>query len=143
MAFPAMPRPFHEVPAPCKRWVIAVHYKHRALEDVLEELVGEIVDETDVDEEELVRISRTEALADAGVDVREVNHEFNVSLPILEHRSLNGFILDELGYVPTVGEVLERSGVRIEIVEATETQVLRARLTSMVADGQGEQRSEG
>jgi putative hemolysin len=113
------------------------------LEDVLEELVGEIVDETDVDEEELVRISRTEALADAGVDVREVNHEFNVSLPILEHRSLNGFILDELGYVPTVGEVLERSGVRIEIVEATETQVLRTRLTSMLADSQGEQRDEG
>ncbi len=113
------------------------------LEDVLEELVGEIVDETDVDEEELVRISRTEALADAGVDVREVNHEFNVSLPILEHRSLNGFILDELGYVPTVGEVLERSGVRIEIVEATETQVLRARLTSLAAEGQGEHQGEG
>ena len=113
------------------------------LEDVLEEWVGEIVDETDVDEEELVRISRTEALADAGVDVREVNHEFNVSLPILEHRSLNGFILDELGYVPTVGEVLERSGVRIEIVEATDTQVLRARLTSLLAEGPGEPQDEG
>jgi len=98
------------------------------LEDVLEELVGEIVDETDVDEEELVRLSRNEALADASVDLREINYAFNLSLPTLEHRSLNGFILEELGYVPEVGETLERAGVRIEVVEATETQVVRARL---------------
>jgi CBS domain containing-hemolysin-like protein len=99
------------------------------LEDVLEELVGDIVDETDVDEEELVRVSRTEALADAGVDLREINYALNLSLPTLEHRSLNGFILEELGYVPAVGETLDRGGVHIEIVEATETQVIRARLT--------------
>lgn len=98
------------------------------LEDVLEELVGEIVDETDLDEEEMIRLSHTEAMADAGVDLRDINHAFNLSLPLLEHRSLNGFILEEMGYVPDVGEVLERSGVRIEIVEATDTQVVRARL---------------
>jgi CBS domain containing-hemolysin-like protein len=98
------------------------------LEDVLEELVGEIVDETDLDEEELVRLSRTTVMADAGVDLREINYALNLSLPILEHRSLNGFILEELGYVPAVGEQLERAGLRIEVVEATETQVLRAKL---------------
>jgi len=101
------------------------------LEDVLEELVGEIVDETDVAEEELVRLSRSEALADAGVDLREINYAFNLSLPTAEHRSLNGFILEEMGYVPEVGETLERAGVRIEIVEATETQVVRARLVRL------------
>jgi magnesium and cobalt exporter, CNNM family len=99
------------------------------LEDVLEELVGDIVDETDLDEEELVRISDTEILADASVDIREINQALNVSLPLVEHRSLNGFILEELGYVPGVGESLERSGVRIEIVEATETQVVSVRVT--------------
>ena len=104
------------------------------LEDVLEELVGDIVDETDLDEEELVRVSRTEALADAGVDLREINYALNLSLPTLEHRSLNGFILEELGYVPGVGETLDRGGVHIEIVEATETQVLRARLTRLPSE---------
>jgi CBS domain containing-hemolysin-like protein len=99
------------------------------LEDVLEELVGEIVDETDIDEEELVRVSRNQLVADAGVDLREINYAFNVSLPLVEHRSLNGFILEEMGYVPAAGESLERSGVRIEVMEATDTQVLRARLT--------------
>jgi len=105
------------------------------LEDVLEELVGEIVDETDLDEEEMVRVSKTEAIVDASVDLREINYALNLSLPILEHRSLNGFILEEMGYVPAAGETLDRSGVHIEVVEATETQVVRARLMRLSTGG--------
>ena len=98
------------------------------LEDVLEELVGEIVDETDVDEEPLTRISRSELVAEGSVDLREINYAFNVSLPQLEHRSLNGYILEEMGYVPDEGESIQRNGVQIEILETTDTQVVRARL---------------
>ena len=101
------------------------------LEDVLEELVGEIVDETDVDEEALIRISRTQVIAPGGVDVREINYAFNVALPQLEHRSLNGFILEELGHVPESGETVEQAGVKIEILTASDTQVLTARLTKL------------
>jgi putative hemolysin len=101
------------------------------LEDVLEELVGEIHDETDVETEEMVKVSPISLEVDAGIDLRDVNVELGVALPTDEHRSLNGFILEELGQVPTTGTVLERGGVRIEILEATETQVLRARLTKL------------
>ena len=104
------------------------------LEDVLEELVGEIVDEWDLDEEELVHVSADEVVADAGMDLREINHTFQVSLPLAEHRSLNGFILEELGGVPEAGEILERAGVRIEVIESTETQVVSARLTRLPDD---------
>ncbi|MCH7855248.1 MAG: HlyC/CorC family transporter [Gemmatimonadetes bacterium] len=99
------------------------------LEDILEELVGEIVDETDVDEEALTRISKTEILAPGGIDVREINYAFNVALPQLGQRSLNGFILEELGHVPVPGETVERAGVKIEILTASDTQVLTTRLT--------------
>lgn len=98
------------------------------LEDALEELVGEIVDERDVDEDELQQVSHDEWVADGSVDLREVNEAFSVSLPQLEHRSLNGFILEELGYVPEQGETLQSGGVLIEILEASDTQVLRARI---------------
>jgi putative hemolysin len=101
------------------------------LEDVLEELVGEIVDETDLPEEPLIRVSRNEIIAYGAVDLRDINYAFNVSLPQLEHRSLNGFIIEELGYVPEKGEHMERDGVRIDVMEATETQVLRARVRRM------------
>jgi putative hemolysin len=98
------------------------------LEDVLEELVGEIVDETDEAEDPITRISRGEILAWGDADLREINHYFNASLPQLEHRSLNGYLLEELGRVPEPGEQIEREGILIEVMEATETQVTRARL---------------
>jgi len=101
------------------------------LEDVLEELVGEIHDETDVEEEEIRQVSSNQIECDAGVDVRDINQALGVTLPKLEHRSLNGLILEELGHVPSVGEELRCDDVQIEIMQATETQVIRAQLTRL------------
>ncbi|HEX6588199.1 MAG TPA: hemolysin family protein [Longimicrobiales bacterium] len=98
------------------------------LEDVLEELVGEIDDETDLPDEQIVRVSRSEVIATGDIDLREINHYFNAALPQLEHRSLNGYLLEELGRVPAVGEHFERDGIEMSVLEATETQVLRVRL---------------
>jgi putative hemolysin len=98
------------------------------LEDILEELVGEIVDETDLEEQPIVRISRNEVLVEGYADLREVNHFFNTAFPTLEHRSLNGYLLDELGHVPRPGEEFEREGVRIHVEEVSDTQVLKVRL---------------
>jgi putative hemolysin len=98
------------------------------LEDVIEERVGEIEDETDVSEDPIIRISRNEIVAVGDVDLREVNHFFNTTLPQLEHRSLNGYLLEELGRVPETGETLERDGISIEVLDATDTQVTRVRM---------------
>jgi magnesium and cobalt exporter, CNNM family len=103
------------------------------LEDVLEELVGEIRDETDVEEEEIVSVSDGVVECDAGVDLRDLDKALDVTMPQGEHRSLNGFILDELGHVPDQGQTLEAAGVRIDILEASDTQVLRARVTRLDA----------
>jgi len=107
-----------------------------ALEDILEELVGEIVDESDVAEEPIIRLSRNVILVDGGADLREINHFFNTTLPLLEHRSLNGYLLDVFGHVPQPGEKVTKEGVVIEVTAATDTQVVRARL-SRVAPGKG------
>jgi CBS domain containing-hemolysin-like protein len=101
------------------------------LEDVLEELVGEIHDELDVEEVDIVRLSPTTIEADAGIDLRELSEALDVDLPKAEHRSLNGYILEELGHVPLTGAAFERAGVRFEILEASETQVVRVRLTRL------------
>ncbi|TVP42603.1 MAG: HlyC/CorC family transporter [Gemmatimonadales bacterium] len=116
------------------------------LEDVLEELVGEIEDERDVAEEMLIRISKDEIEVDGAIELREVNYAFNLSLPHLEHRSLNGFILEEMGKVPAPGDRLELPGIEIVILEATETQVVRARLLKnagvLTEGGSGERRGD-
>ena len=105
------------------------------LEDVIEELVGEIEDETDISAVSIHRISKNELEVDGCVELRELNYAFNVSLPHL-HRSLNGFLLEELGRVPAVGEQLRLPGLEIEVLESTDAQVTRARLVrTQVAAG--------
>jgi putative hemolysin len=108
------------------------------LEDILEELVGEIVDETDMERQPLVRVSRNELLVEGSADLREINHFFNTAFPQLEHRSLNGYLLDELGYVPRPGEEFEREGVLIRIVKSSETQVQQALLVRRPTGEEGE-----
>lgn len=98
------------------------------LEDVLEELVGEIEDELDIQEEPLYRVTREEIVVDGATELREINYSFNVALPHMEHRSLSGYLVEELERVPQAGERLQRRGVGIEVLEASETQVLKARL---------------
>ena len=99
--------------------------------------IGEIVDETDPASEPIVRVSRTEAIVEGSTELREVNYAMNVSLPHLENRSLNGFLVERLGRVPAPGEKVTMSGIDIEVVEATETQILHARVRKMPASGSG------
>jgi putative hemolysin len=99
------------------------------LEDILEELVGEIHDETDLDEEEIKRINNDVLECDAGVDLRDLDEALGIVLPQGEHRSLNGFLLEELGHVPVAGEYLITSVARIDILQSSDTQVLRALVT--------------
>jgi putative hemolysin len=117
------------------------------LEDVIEELVGEIEDETDVTEVSMIRISRNEIVAEGDTELREINHIFNTALPLLQHRSLNGYLMAELGRVPEPREKLERQGLEIEVLDASDTQVLRARITRLgpmteSAEGEGPEEAE-
>jgi len=101
------------------------------LEDILEELVGDIVDETDPDNQDILHISRTEIEAAGSIDVRDIKYVFNIAFPQLDNRSLNGFILEELGYVPKVHETFKSGGLQVKILEASDTQVTRALLTKL------------
>ena len=102
------------------------------LQDVIEELVGEVDDEMDEPgERPLVALSASSVETDATVDLRALNDTLHTELPDEESRSLNGFILEEVGHVPKKGVSFEAKGVRVEILEATPTYVVRARVTRM------------
>lgn len=113
------------------------------LEDVLEELVGEIQDETDVEEDAIVRLGRNEVAANGSAELREINHHLKIDLPHLEHRALSGYLADILGRVPDQEERVRLPDCEIVVIEATDTQVLRARIRKLapgeeVADGEHE-----
>jgi CBS domain containing-hemolysin-like protein len=104
------------------------------LEDVLEELVGEIADETDLPDDPIRRIGRDEIVVDAATDLKDINEVFGTHLPVQEHRSLNGFLLETLGRVPRSKETVRVDGVEIEIIEAESTQVGRVRMRRLSED---------
>ena len=88
----------------------------------------------DVEEEEVMHISDDVVEVDAGVDLRDLGEALRIALPQGEHRSLNGFLLEELGHVPEAGECLMTTVARIDVLEASDTQVLRARVTRTEED---------
>ena len=91
------------------------------IEDLVEEIVGEIRDEYDVDEELVLPVSENEALMDARVPFSEVKETFGLEDPEGEEEfdTLGGYITHELGRLPKVGETIQRSGVKF-IVESVD-----------------------
>jgi len=86
------------------------------IEDLLEEIVGEIQDEYDPEEEaEYQQISADEYRFDAGIHLVEVNELLDVELSTEESDTLGGYIFSVLGKVPQVGESFERDGLRFTV----------------------------
>jgi putative hemolysin len=99
------------------------------LEDALEELVGEIVDESDVEPEKIKRLSTTEIIADATAEVKKINRALKTKIP--EDGRIGEHIIFELGRIPVVGEVIELNDVTITIDEASPRMVKRVRLKAL------------
>jgi putative hemolysin len=87
------------------------------LEDLLEEVVGEIVDETDITEELIKRIGKSQILVHGRTEVRKVNDFLKVELGD-EALTIGGLIQDALGRIPKVGEEIRIGNCRLVVHEA-------------------------
>jgi CBS domain containing-hemolysin-like protein len=87
------------------------------LEDLLEEVVGEIVDETDITEELIKRIGKNQILVHGRTEVRKVNDFLKVDLGD-EALTIGGLIQGELGRIPKAGEELHIAHCRLVVHEA-------------------------
>lgn len=89
------------------------------LEDILEELVGEIEDEHDQEKKPYSRISEGVYQVDATLSVAELNEELSLNLPEREeYDSVAGYVLYTLGRIPKIGEVVQGPGCEIRIQQA-------------------------
>ena len=107
------------------------------IEDILEEIVGEIQDEYEQQEEpeQLTRISDSEAEIDARMHIDDLNDEMSLELPEDEdYDTLGGFVFAELGHIPAVGEIFEYQGVRFTVTEAERTKVTRVKLEKITSN---------
>jgi len=89
-------------------------------EDLLEEVVGEILDETDISEELIKRIGKNQILVNGRTEVRKINEFLNVELDDEEQNTISGLIQQELGHIPSVGEELRADGCHLIVRDADE-----------------------
>ncbi len=110
------------------------------LEDVLEEIVGEIIDESDPDLVDGIKtLGQGVAEVLGRVHIDEINERLETALPEDgDYDTIAGYAFSELGRIPAVGEQLTRENVRITVLEATRRRIERVRIEVLDAVHSGE-----
>jgi CBS domain containing-hemolysin-like protein len=100
------------------------------IEDLIEEIVGEIRDEYESEQELVIPVSEREAIMDGRVPFDDVRETFDLELPRSEdYDTLGGFIVHELGRLPKAGEEVRTSGVRFVVETVEGRRIRRVRVT--------------
>ncbi|MCP4229909.1 MAG: HlyC/CorC family transporter [bacterium] len=94
------------------------------LEDVIEEIVGEIHDEYDEEDIKWVRLSDYSFKVNAKADVTELNEALNLNIPDEEFESLGGYLISIAGHVPAKDEVFEENGITLKVLESDERRII-------------------
>jgi len=99
------------------------------IEDLLEEIVGDIQDEYDRDEEaEYEQITPDEYLFDAGINLADVNRLLEADLPTEESDTLGGLVFSTLGKVPLMGETFRVDDLEIKVETITGRRIRKVRV---------------
>lgn len=98
------------------------------LEDILEQMVGEIHDEFDVVERPIF-LPDGAMVVDGAVNVRDLDSQYGVALPEdSSYETVGGFVLNQLGFIPRGGESFDSSGYRFTVLEMERRRVSRVKI---------------
>ena len=95
------------------------------LEDVLEELVGEIEDEFDLPDESVERLDDKRIRIDGTFPIDDFNEQFGSSLPIEDYHTIGGYVFGLLGRAPEHGDEVADDGLSFKVVELEGTRIER------------------
>ncbi len=98
------------------------------MEDIIEEIIGEIQDEYDYEDRRLVKIDDNTIVADARVDIEDVMEFFGQEIPQGKFETIGGFIISLLGRVPAVNEVVKFNDLEMVIEAADDRRISRVRI---------------
>ncbi len=101
------------------------------MEDLLEEIVGEIRDEYDI-ESPVIQLSDGTFLVDASISIRDLREDYTIEIPeSSEYETLSGFLLITLQKIPKVGDVVEIDGKKITISEMVAQRIAKVKLEKL------------
>jgi Mg2+/Co2+ transporter CorB len=99
------------------------------LEDILEEIVGEISDEFDADSDQLIQPSEDGNFElDGGMTIRDINRATDWALPDDEANTIAGLVIYEAQMIPTVGQVFSFHGFRFEVIGREANRITKLRV---------------
>lgn len=105
------------------------------IEDLIEEIVGEIRDEYDVNEEALYEeINEHEYIFNARIDLDDMNRLLDTSIPTEDSDTLGGYIYSKLGRVPVVGDEILDDGLSIRVMSVTGRRIRKVHVKRLVTD---------
>jgi putative hemolysin len=111
------------------------------IEDLLEEIVGEIRDEYDVESEQIVDEGNGRFVFSGMVDIDEVAQRLNVQIEREGFETVGGYLMSHLGRVPAVGERFDVDGLAVEVLDAERRRVTKVRIARQETPQQVEESS--
>jgi len=110
------------------------------LEDIIEEIIGEIQDEYDLSEEDLVQQAGPDEYVFLGrIGLDDFNEIMNSNIPKVESDTLSGFLYDHFGRVPHDGESIQTDGLLLTIEKVIGRRIRRVRAQRIPTDNKGDQ----
>lgn len=105
------------------------------LEDIIEELVGEIADETDVEAQQIKKLDKQTVITRGDVEIDDVNEALNIHLPKdKDYSTMSGLLHDKLQRIPRKGDKLEIGNVVIVVEETGKSQPLSVKIRKTTPD---------
>ena len=110
------------------------------MEDIMEELFGEIKDEYDVEENICRKVSENSYLISGKVEIDFINEKYSLNIPTGDYETIAGFISSRIGRIPVEGENLSINNFNIIIVRASNIKIDLVKL-NIISDSAGEVKS--
>ena len=95
------------------------------LEDLLEEIVGEIEDEFDLPDESVERVDENIVRIAGTFPIDDFNEQFETAFPVEDYHTMGGLVFGELGRAPEAGDELEYAGARFRVLEVEGSRIER------------------
>jgi CBS domain containing-hemolysin-like protein len=107
------------------------------IEDIVEEIVGEMVDEHEAEVRRIRRVAPLTYIVDALTDIDDLNEELGIQLPMERYDTLGGLVLKRFGRIPKVGETFSFRGLIFEVMDVYRYGVRSVKMT-LPAEGKEE-----
>jgi putative hemolysin len=99
------------------------------IEDLVEEIVGEIRDEAEPHEQDIKRESENTYVVAGQTELAKIDDELHVDVEARDYSTVAGLVITQLGHVPRAGEKISKNGLTFEVIEANQRTVVKVRLT--------------